>query len=246
LTLAVCILPAVAMLANALATPQPLTLRIVEAQTTGQLQTVWRLRVVVHNRSNVPLSPHFATNSIGQSTTFWNVTSGPAQLPPNGTASYVLVAPNVGSMSGITSSFLLGAFTSSPQTASSSSLFTPQRYEATIVPSYVDRVLSPGSATTLTVQLNSPLGAPVHTSGVRVALAQLIYGEEALIPAEARINGEPEGATPVFVSTGRDGTAAFSIKDDSVQGQPVFFQAWVQPPGGYPFGYSEIVSVLWR
>ncbi|HUA10662.1 MAG TPA: hypothetical protein VMA83_01490 [Solirubrobacteraceae bacterium] len=243
---AACLLLPFAFTANALATPQPLTLKIEEASTTGELQTVWRLRVLVHNRSDEALVPHFATNEVGQATTFWNVLSGPARLAPHATATYSLAAPNVGSMSYITSPFLLQAFTATPQTVSSSALFTPQHFVTTLLPSYVNGVIPAGGTTHLTVQLESPLGAAVQRAGVRVGLAQLIYGQQALIPAEARIDGAPEGATPVYALTDAQGRATFALTDSSPQGHPVFFQSWVQPTGRYPFGFSEIVSVLWR
>ncbi len=80
---------------------------------------------------------------------------------------------------------------------------------------------------------------------MRIELGQIIYGQSQLIPAEASIDGAPEGQSPVERTTGPDGKATFRVVDSSPQGRPVYFQAWVVSKAGYPFGYSEIVDVLW-
>jgi hypothetical protein len=97
------------------------------------------------------------------------------------------------------------------------------------------------------VQLRSPYGAIVRREGVRVALGQVIYGQNNLIPAEASINGRATGQSPVVARTDARGVAHFRVSDHVAQsGNEIYFQAWVAPGRGYPFGYSEIVSVLWR
>jgi hypothetical protein len=136
--------------------------------------------------------------------------------------------------------------TPNPQTISSTRLFVPERYTTVLSPSYVNQILPSGQPIQLTLQLRSPFGGLVHQSGVRVALGQLIYGQAGLIPAQAAINGDPEGQSPVYALTDPTGTARFLLTDHQPQGQPIYFQAWVQPPGGYPFGYSEMVSVVWQ
>lgn len=242
---ALAFVPAAAVLGDAMATPSPLTLQITSVTTNGQFERVWRLAVEVHNRGGAPLSPHFATNSIGQMTPFWHQVAGPAAIGPHGRARYVLVAPNVGSMPGITTPFQLDAVTASPQTVSVARNFVTDPYSAWIYQSDVNRVLRKGASTTLTVQLRSPLGSAVHRAHVRVDLGQVIYGQGALIPSEAQINGAQVGQTPVSALTNRDGEATFVVRDDFPQGQPIYFQAWAVSPRGYPFGYSEVVSVLW-
>ncbi|MHB1615224.1 MAG: hypothetical protein ACYCYA_13070 [Actinomycetes bacterium] len=238
--------PAAGVLALAMATPQPLAMRVTDLKTNGELQSVWRITVAVTNTSGTPLVPHFAANYVGQPTTFWNVLEGPGRLAPHGSAVYTLTAPNLGSMPGIVTPFVLTAVTARPESISVTRLITPQPYTATITPSYVDAVQPPGGQLTLQVQLRSPFGGVVHASGVRVALGQTIYDQAGLIPAEARINGAAEGATPVFSTTGSNGVATFHVADSSPQGRPVYFQAWIQARGGYPYGYSSIVPVLWR
>lgn len=239
-------LPALIALLVAVATPQPLAITVVSVQTNGQLQAVWQVTANVLNRSTHRLIPRFATNFMGQATGYYHRLSGPTSLAPGQHAVYVLDAPNHGSMPGVTTPFLLQAVTSSPETISSSALFTPQPYTAEIEPSYVNQVLATGRGVTLTVQLRSPFGGDVHVAHVTIALGQVIYGQSALIPAEAVIDGAPEGQTPVYGHTNPAGIATFHIRDFSPQDQPVYFQAWINARSGYPFGYSSIVSVLWK
>ena len=57
----------------------------------------------------------------------------------------------------------------------------------------------------------------------------------------------PPGQTPVTARTNAAGIAVFHVSDDKTQGgNPIYFQADVAPVHGYPYGYSEVVSVLWR
>ena len=141
----------------------------------------------------------------------------------------------------------LQAVSAQPDTLSSSSLYVPEQFSSYISPSYVDTDMPLGTKVRLQVQLRSPYGGLVRKAGVRIALGQLIYGQSALIPAEAQINNMPEGRTPVETKTNQAGVAEFDVRDNSVQGgNPIYFQAYVDPEGGYPYGYSEIVSVLWH
>ncbi|MFC0082294.1 hypothetical protein ACFFRE_09080 [Aciditerrimonas ferrireducens] len=238
-------LPGAGLLGAAVASPSPLAMTVVSVRTNGQFQRVWELVVKVVNRSDVPLSPHFATNSIGQMTPFWHRLEGPAVLGPHRSARYLIAAPNVGSMPGITEPFQLDALTSRPETISVTRRITTEPYSAWIYQADVNRILPAGSAATLTVELRSPLGGLVRRAGVRIELGQIIYGQSQLIPAEASIDGAPEGQSPVERTTGPDGKATFRVVDSSPQGRPVYFQAWVVSKAGYPFGYSEIVDVLW-
>ena len=237
--------PCAGALGVALATPAPLAIEIVGVQTNGQLQSVWQVIARVTNRSSHRLAPEFATNYMGQATSFYHRLSGPRILGPGRTARYVLDASNHGSMPGVTTPFLLQAVTQTPATISSSRVFVPQPYAAEIEPSYVDKVLAPGASVTFQVQLRSTFGGDVHRRGVTVALGQLIYGQSALIPSEAVIDGAPQGETPVYATTNRAGIATFHVSDASPQDQPIYFQSWIDAAAGYPFGYSSIVSVLW-
>ncbi|MDA8358439.1 MAG: hypothetical protein M0Z95_19605, partial [Actinomycetota bacterium] len=238
-------LPGAGLVGLAVGSRSPLAMDVVGIRTNGQFQRVWELRVEVTNRSGNPLAPHFATNSSGQMTPFWHRLSGPAILGPHRSAGYRLAAPNVGSMPGITQPFQLDAVTNRPGTVSVTGNITTEPYSAQIYQAEVNRVLAVGSGTDLTVELRSPLGGRVHKAGVTVELGQIIYGQSQLVPAEARIDGAPEGQSPVRQTTNAQGEATFRITDSSPQGQPVYFQAWAVSRTGYPFGYSEVVDILW-
>jgi hypothetical protein len=232
--------------ALALLTSPPLSVTIKSVETNGQYRGIWRIQALVTNQSGATLSPHFATNASGYLTTFWNVLSGPRRLQPGQRALYTLVAPNTGSMPGVTQPFLLQVVTPSPQTISSSNLFTPESFDCFISPSYVNRVVPFGRGVTLTVQLRSPYGSPVRKGGVRIALGQIIYAQNTLIPAEGRINGAPGGQSPVESLTDAAGVARFRITDSTSQGgNPLYFQAYVDAAHSFPYGYSEVVSVQW-
>ncbi len=243
---ALAIAPSLGALGIALATRAPLAITIVGVQTNGQLQSVWQVVARVTNHSTRELAPEFATDFTGQATTFYHRLSGPRLLGPGRSARYVLDAINHGSMPGVTTPFLLQAVTATPATISSSSLFVPQPYTAEMQPGYVDGVRPSGTAVTFRVQLRSTYGGLVHERGVKIALGQVIYGQSALIPAEASVNGAAQGETPVYGSTNGAGVATFHVRDSSPQGQPIYFQSWIDAASGYPFGYSSIVSVLWQ
>jgi uncharacterized membrane protein len=244
--LALPVIGAICFVALALTTAAPLDIRIQSVQTNGQFRAIWRIRALVTNSSTHMLVPHFATDASGYMTTYWNLVSGPRTLGPGKRAVYTLVAPNVGSMPGVTQPFVLQAVTASPPTISSSALLTPEQFESYISPSYVDRIVPLGDSVTLSVALRSPYGAPVHRRGIPIALGQVIYGQNTLIPGEAQIDDAAVGKSPVVASTNGAGTATFRIRDSYVQGgNPVYFQAYVDPGNGFPYGYSEIVSVQW-
>ena len=242
-----CFVPGLILVGLALGSGAPLAMHIRSVETNGQLQGTWRIQVDVTNRSRTEISPHFAANYIGQMTSFWYVISGPPRMAPGQQARYTLAAPNIGSMPGLTQPFVLQAVSAHPDTLSSTAPYVPEQFSSYVSPSYIDRKIALGATVALQVELRSPFGGFVHKSGVRVALGQLIYAQSALIPAEARINGMPEGRTPVFAETNGAGVAEFEVSDTSIQGgNPVYFQSYVDPVRGYPYGYSEIVSVLWH
>lgn len=240
-----CILAGV-FIGSAMLTPAPLKMTIQSVESNGQFQGIWRIKAQVTNQTGHRLDPHFATNASGYMTTFWNVVNGPSSVGPHRRAVYDLVAPNIGSMPGVTQPFYLQAVTASPDTISSSGLFVPEQFSCYISPNYVDRIVPFGQRVALQVTLRSPYGAPVHRGGVPVALGQVIYGQDSLIPAEGSINGEAIGQTPIVLATNSQGTASFTVSDSFAQGgNPLYFQAYVDPTSGFPYGYSETVSVQW-
>jgi hypothetical protein len=236
--------PALAAATVALAVPSPLRLSVLSVRTNGELEGVWRFEVSVTNTSSYGLRPQFQANYMGQPTTFFDRLNGPATLAPGQHAVYTLAAPNRGSMPGIMTPFVVVATTAHPETISVSRRFIPQPYSADLEPGYVDQIIASDGSTTFQVYLRSPFGRLVYKAGVRVALGQIIYGQEALIDAQASINGQPEGRTPVDAYTNSQGVATFHISDPQPQDQPIYFQAWID--SSYPYGYSDIVPVLWH
>ena len=233
-------------MALALSTPAPLTIKVVSVETNGQLRSIWRLQALVENHSVHTLTPHFATDASGYLTTFWNLTAGPHRLAPGATALYTLIAPNVGSMPGVTQPFVLQAVTAAPETISSSNLYTPEHFDCYISPSYINKIVRSGQLVTLDVDLLSPYGSPIHRAGVPIAMSQVIYAQSDLYPGEAVVNNAPQGQSPVIAKTNVNGVAHFTISDSSNQGgNPIYFQAYVSPPRSFPYGYSEIVSIRW-
>ena len=114
--------PAVICLGIALATPQPLTVRILSARSSRTFDSVEEVGVSVCNTSDQALRPHFATNVSGQAVV-WNIARGPAVLAPGTVAAYELRAPDASSMAPNGSPFVVEAYTASPRTISSSVSF---------------------------------------------------------------------------------------------------------------------------
>ena len=96
---------------------------------------------------------------------------------------------------------------------------------------------------TAPVALRSPGAKGRHSACSRTAH----YGQSDLIPSEARINRGNIGQSPVYARTDTQGIARFVVRSSTrANGNAIYFQSWIAPRHGYPFGYSEIVDVLWR
>jgi len=237
--------PAAMTLTVALASPAPLEIRLTGFQTNGQLRAVQQLTAVVINHSDQTLTPHFAVNSAGQMTTFWNVTGGPATLRPHQSAVYTLIAPNLGSMPPVTSGFQVQAVTPTPETISTSRTIIPEQMSTQLTPGYINRPVVLGQTLHFAVQLRDHYGAPIRRAHVPVALGQIIYSQNALINGESTINDGNIGETPVIAATDARGIAHFTVTDTSVQSAPIYYESWVAQPNLYPYGYSSIVIVNW-
>ncbi len=121
-------LPTVVFLGIALATPEPFSMRILSARP-GLLARVRELRVLVDNRSDQPLRPHFAVTVSGRAV-IWQISVGPSVLAPGRSLAYWLMAPAGFARPADGVPFFLEAFTSSPQTFSSSSSFVAAAADA--------------------------------------------------------------------------------------------------------------------
>jgi len=220
-----------------------LSLQVLSERSTGQLQSIDRLVVRVTNHSDSRIAPHYTITPGGQQTSFWYRTSGPAVIPPNATVVEGLEAPNTESMPGMNGGFIVDAFTDRPAQLATSPTVSPPIESALLTPQSVDVPVRTGRSIQLTVQLVNQIGGPRTTSGVSVALSQIVYSQDGLLPGEASIDGASEGQSPIVRRTDHSGKVAFTIVGVQAQSDPVYFQSWLVPPSGVPTGYSNIVSV---
>jgi len=233
--------------ALALALPGPLSLRVLGTTSTGQLQTIDEITVEVRNRTNHTVAPHFSVLALGHTTSFWypfdGRRAGVVVLPAHASVAVRLRAPNTQATVPIRSGFVVEAFTTRPDALSTASVQRPQVEAISIEPAAVQSPIRVGQRVALTAQLQDRYGGPIHRAGVVVALAQVVYSEDSLVPGEASINGQTEGQSPVQARTDAHGAAHFTITAAQAQSEPVNFQSWIATPGTAPFGYSNQVSV---
>ena len=131
-----------------------------------------------------------------------------------------------------------------PATLSASAIVPPTARQLVITPSAINSPMRVGRSRILTVRAVDRLGNAVRRAAIPVALGQVVYGQHALIPGEASIDGRPEGETPVLGHTDRSGRVQFTIRGIQAQSDPVFFQAWIAPRDRAPSGFSNLVSIL--
>ncbi len=137
-------------------------------------------------------------------------------------------------MPGIESPLFVEAFTLSPATMSTSSRYLVSSLSAQLIPDSVNHPVAVGVPVAFTVQLDNRYGSAISRAGVAVTLGQVIYGQDALIPAESSINGEPEGTTPVTALTNAAGLATFNVVGVQAQDEPVMYEAWLGGSGSVP------------
>lgn len=229
----------------ALSKPAPLELQLLQTRSNGEFGGIWKMSVRATNTSDTTIHhPQFSTDASGHASSFWIQAKGPAEIKPHTSAVFVLDSPNVGSMPGIVQPFSIQVVSASPESIAVSATVTPEPYTVYLSPSSVDQVIAPGEGIWIKAVLLSPYGARVKKAHVRVALGQVVYAEQGLELSNAKINGAPYGQTPVFAYTNAGGQAFFHITAPK-ETAPIYFQAWVLQRHGYPFGYSETVSMLW-
>lgn len=228
--------------------PAPLGLQIDHVQTNGQMNAVVSTTVSVTNNTGQAQAAYFTANVNGYVTNFWHPLGARSNtlevlLSPHQVRRITLEAPDVLSMPIISHPFQMVAYTTAPATVSSSPAFTVGENMVAITPSAIDAPVHVGKRVSFTLQLQNVFGAPVRRAGVRLALGQIVYTQQGLLPGESSIGGKPEGASPYSVLTNRDGQAVVSVVGVQAQAQPVYYQAWVNPPQGAPTGYSPVVTV---
>ncbi len=235
----------------AVLSPSPLSIRIVDTQSTGQLGTIDQATVQVVNRTGHTQHPHFTVETQQHATTFWNPVDQSGQpitptVAPHSTATFILRAPNTGSMPAVAAPMFIAAFTGDPSTMSTSASYLVSRVSTEIIPDAVNSEVPVGTPVQLNVQLQDQYGNPVHHAGVTVLLGQVVYAYGGLLAGESSINGQGEGTSPVPANTDANGVAHFTVVGDEVQPQPVFYEAWIADSSTVPHGYSNQVSVQFR
>ncbi len=231
-------------LAVAMTEPSPLTVQIAGVHTTGQLATVDRVTIVVHNTTAQPLRPAFTADNGGTLTAFWNRLDGPAVLAAHHQATYTLAAPNFYAQPPLTGGFQVVAFTSTPKTLSHSAAYLPTTWHLAMLPDAVNHPVPIQQVVTLQVRILNRLDQPVPVGSVPVYLGQIIYAQRGLEYGQAQINHGYPGETPVTALTNARGIATFVIRDTTAPSDPVYFEAnLVNDTYFYPYGYSQIVPV---
>src|ERR1051326_8091878 len=101
----------------AVASPQPLSIRLDNYLTTAQLGTVQTVTLTATNTSDETLTPHFmAIHNNGMVSATWNIVSGPEKLRPHTKAQYTVTAPSTSAMPLLLGGLKMQAVTDSPAT----------------------------------------------------------------------------------------------------------------------------------
>src|SRR5665213_2521329 len=161
----------VGLAVSALVTRAPLAMHIMATQSTGQVGTIDQVTVTVANRTDHVQRPHFTVEAAGHATTFWNPVdlAGRSLVPQIGAhaaATFVLRAPNTGSMPAVSTPMFVMAFTSGPSAISTSNRYLVSELSAEITPDAINSAVPVHTPIDLAVQLQDPYGNPVHRAAV--------------------------------------------------------------------------------
>jgi hypothetical protein len=227
-----------------LTSSSPLRVSITNVRTTGQLATIERITVAVHNNSNRSLRPAFTIESGGVITAFWRVIGANVPILPGKSESLTLLSPNFGAQPAISGGFSVAAFTSSPDAVSTSNVFLPTTWHVALLPESVPRAVPLNHKILIHAELLDKFDRRVRISQIPVYLGQIIYDQHGLIYSSAVVNGAPPGRTPVSAVTDKNGKATFTIEGTHTAPDPVYFEAnLVDFSHFYPYGYSDIVAI---
>ncbi len=230
--------------AMALGIPSPMGMQLVGVHTTGQLATVDRVQVAVHNTTNRPLHPYFTADISGTLTAFWNRLVGPKILPAHQSAIYTLAAPNFYAQPPLTGGFQLVGFTARTKTLSHTTAYVPTTWHIALSPDAINHLIPYGHTVTITAQILNRLDQPVPAPGIPIYLGQIVYAQRGLQYGQALINNGYPGETPMTTMTNAQGQAVFTIRDVHPESNPIYFEAnLVNSQDYYPYGYSQILPV---
>jgi hypothetical protein len=221
-----------------------LTVSITNIRTTGQLATVERIEVSVHNRSGSAVTPAFTVETGGVISAFWRVRDPTGPLLPGADGHYTLLSPNEAAQPAVAGGFAVAAFSTGPDAVSSSDVFLPSAWHVALMPDAVSKPVALGAPVTIRAEVLDRLNRPIHVSQIPVYLGQVIYDQHGLINSAATINGSAPGKTPVSAITDANGVATFVIRGTQTTGNPIYFEAnLVNFTQFYPYGYSDIVLI---
>jgi uncharacterized membrane protein len=237
----------------AIADPPPLSLNIVKVVTTGQLQTIDEVTVVVHNWTNHPVKPSYTLEVAGADTQFWNIVGSNVTIKPGATSTVVLTSASFYADPSIGQGFEVVAYTQNPPTVSVSQAFSPQSWHVILNPVALRVSQWPvGKPLNIQARVLDKFNRPVNIAGIPIYLGQVIYGQSGVELANAIISvpsaaysGTP-GETPVAGYTNSQGIVTFSVTGTQASKDPTYFEANLQASNGlnnYPYGYSEILAV---
>ena len=241
--------PALAFVVLALVASPPLHLRIETASVEENLGDIWQVTARVTNLTDRPVVPHFALNSGGQLSQYWNIESGPRELLAHSSATYKLSSPNLVTNPGVSTPFVMSAVVSNPDSISTSRVFQAVRYAVWLNPSEVNRLVPEGQTVVMKAQLeNSATTSPIHKKGVPIELTQLVLGERGAKRGPAIIDGTKLSKGVAISYTNNMGTATFRVRDYNLTGlfnHPIWFRAFVYSRHSYSYGSLNAVEVRW-
>ncbi|HEX3705542.1 MAG TPA: hypothetical protein VHV76_02835 [Mycobacteriales bacterium] len=228
----------------ALSVRSPLSVHVLGIRTTGQLATVDQITVAVTNSSDHDIRPAFTLDESGNLTTFWRIVHGPSSIAPGDSTSYTLESPSFFAQPSLNGGFQVLAFSSNPPAVSHTAAYNPSTLHVALQPDAIEHPVAVGDTVHVRAQLLDRLDRPVHRSGVRIYLGQIIYAQTGLQYATVRVNSGRPGETPVAGVTNAAGAATFDLKATQADSDPVYFEAnLLSPTRHYPYGYSTILAI---
>lgn len=241
--------PCLACVGLALSASSPLRLRIESASVEENLGDIWQVKLRATNITPNAVKPHFALNSAGQLSAYWNIESGPKVLPARSSAIYALSSPNLVTNPGISTPFVMSAVTSEPNSISTSPTYQQVNKAVWLNPSQADGLIPLGQTVVFRAQLeNSSTGAPIARAGVPIELTQLILGEHGPIRGRALINGRKPNIRSSIQRTNAKGIATFRVRDTDLSGilnHPIWFRAFIYSRKSFSYGSLNAVEVRW-
>jgi uncharacterized membrane protein len=207
-----------------LAAPEPLRIKLVSVMTTGTSSKIEQMTLRVTNVSGRSVTPAFDVMHGGYNSTFWKRVSGPKSVAPRQTATFRMTAPNYGAEPSLYGGFNIVGYVDSPKSFAVSSTYHPNLYHLAFIPDAINQTVPVGQALTVTVQVFNRAGAQLHRAGIRVRLAQIIWGNTGPHKGIARINGRKR-AKSSWVYTNRLGIARFTVVGTRSNAYPVTFTA---------------------